>query len=293
MQTAQDVVQEAQQQAQNAQQEMIRQAELQQQLSDWNLPGGWTAPPEDVPDDVLLPLQAGEWERSFTSTEPSIPIIEVEREARSGVYATDGLSLDVYVSRIPLEERDAVFDQIEVTISETSNGHSTVGSDDGTTRTFFFQTWGGQGSGWLVWNGGWLFFIHTDDPNLPVGEFMTAYFTAVDGPSLSPFTEVICQPDDTVLVRIDDEEQMLQLVSIDAVPTGEIIAACRNNYGELWEKRFVEDIGKVLVDMGHAPGSTVMLVLSDTETGETRTIDEAPMTRENRRRVYAERDQDE
>ena len=86
---------------------------------------------------------------------------------------------------------------------------------------------------------------------------------------------------------------MLELVSIDEIPAGEIVAACRNNYAELWEKRFVEDIVKVLVDMGHPPGATVKLVLRDSETGATRTIDEAPMTQENRRRVYAARNRDE
>lgn len=282
-------VEAAREAAEGIAEEMDRQAEAMQQASSWNLPGGWTAPGEDAAVDELLPIQAGEWERMFQNTESAVPQINIERETHSGVYATNEQSVDVYVCRVSADDRDAVFERAETEISNSATGHTTMGTDDGTTRTLFYKTWGEQGSGWLVWNGGWLFSIQTADPSVPVGEFMTEYFSAIEAPNVSPFTEVICQPDDTVLVRIDDEEQMLQLVSIDEVPVEEILAACHENYGELWEKRLVEDIVKVLIDMGHSPGETVKLVLRDPETDETRTIDEAPMTEENRRRVYAAR----
>jgi serine/threonine-protein kinase len=106
---------------------------------------------------------------------------------------------------------------------------------------------------------------------------------------LSPFTEVVCQPDDVVLVRIGDEQRMLHLVSIDEVPAEDILAASRNRYDELWEKRFVEDIVEVLESMGNPPGETVKLVLRDPESGATRTIDDAPMTLENRQKMYVAR----
>lgn len=159
---------------------VAQQAQVMQQASNWNFPGGWTAPAEDAADDAVLPLQVAEWERMFLSPETAIPVIDVNRDTLSAVYAAEGHSLDVYVSRVSADEQEAVFEQAKAAISSDPSGHSTIGSDDGTTRTLHFQTWGESGIGWIVWNGGWLFVINATDSTAPIGEFMTAYFEQID-----------------------------------------------------------------------------------------------------------------
>lgn len=163
----------------------------------------------------------------------------------------------------------------------------TVVSSESTTvllDTETGQTWLLDGVEWLPIGGG------PARPAMSHGEQAHAFtFPEGDWARLSPFTEVVCQPDDSVLVRIADEERMLQLVSIDDIPAGEVIATSRSTYRDSWERRFVEDLVEVLAGMGHQTGETVALLLRDPDSGETRLIDDAAMTRENRRKVYAAR----
>jgi hypothetical protein len=173
---------------QQAQTELARQAQLMAEGSSWSLPDGWTAPPEDALDEALLPRQVGDWERMFQTTEASIPVVNIERESRSAVYAANGQTLDVYVCRVSDDEREAVFEQAQ---TEISNGGVTttgsVGSSDGTTRQqMFYQSLVDQGRGWLVWDGGWLFAIHADDQQTTLTEFMTAYFAEIEANQSSP-----------------------------------------------------------------------------------------------------------
>jgi hypothetical protein len=160
---------------------VTQQAQVMQQASNWNLPEGWAAPDEGAPDDTLLPLQAREWERMFVSEESTIPVVDINRDNVTAVYAADGHSLDVYVARVDGNERDAVFDQAKDVITSNSTGHSTIGSGNGTTKTFFYQTFGGSGSaGWMVWNDGWLFVIQSSESEAPLADFMTVYFEEID-----------------------------------------------------------------------------------------------------------------
>lgn len=172
----------ARQGVQQAQKEVARQAQLMQEASNWSLPGGWTAPSEDAPVEALLPLQVGDWERVFQTTEASIPVVNIDRECRSGGYAANGQTVDVYVCRVSDNDREAVFEQAHTAID--NGGAQTTGSEgssDGTTRQhMFYQTWGEQGRGWLIWDGGWLFAFHADDEQTPLNEFMTAYFAEID-----------------------------------------------------------------------------------------------------------------
>jgi hypothetical protein len=169
-------------------------------------------------------------------------------------------------------------------------GRYTVTSSESATvllETTTGRTWLLAGVKWLPVEGG---------PESAVSGLPAEYSGAPlegDWARLSPFTDVICQSDQSVLVRIDDENRMLQLVSIDGISTQEILATAHSTYGDQWEKRFVEDIVEVLASMGHQTGETVKLVLRDPESGETRTIEEAPMTHENRQRVYAARHEDQ
>jgi len=105
-----------------------------------------------------------------------------------------------------------------------------------------------------------------------------------DWARLSPFTQVQCLDGDNVQVRFDGTNY--ELLSIDDLPTAKILQASRKQFGELWEKRFVEDIVEVLTGMGHPPGDNVKLALRDPQTAKTRTVERAPLTHENRRKVY-------
>ena len=173
---------------QQARTEIARQAQLMQQASNWSLPGGWTAPAEDAPVEALLPLQVGDWERMFQTTEASIPVVNIDRECRSAAYAANGQTVDVYVCRVSDDDREAVFEQAQRGISNGSvTTSSSEGSSDGTTRQqMFYQTLGDQGRGWLVWDGGWLFALHADDEQTPLSEFITAYFARIDTSQPSP-----------------------------------------------------------------------------------------------------------
>ena len=101
---------------------------------------------------------------------------------------------------------------------------------------------------------------------------------------LSPFTRVRCLDGDSVEVMFDNKTY--ELVSIDGLPTPKILQSARTQFGGLWEKRFVEDIVEVLGGMGHAPGDAVELVLRDPKSGALRKVERAPLTAENRRKVY-------
>jgi hypothetical protein len=103
---------------------------------------------------------------------------------------------------------------------------------------------------------------------------------------LSPFTDVSVRGD-AATVQFDG--QTYELVSIDDVPTKAILAVAKKSYGNLWEKRFVEDIVEVLEQLGRRPEKTVKLVLRDAQSGAIKTVDRAPLTAENRRQVYAAR----
>ena len=107
-----------------------------------------------------------------------------------------------------------------------------------------------------------------------------------DWARLSPFTDVIVHGD-AATVQFDG--QAYELVSIDDVPTKAILAIAKNTYGNLGEKRFVEDIVEVLEQLGRRPERNVKLVLRDAQSGAIKTVDRAPLTAENRRQVYLAR----
>ena len=103
---------------------------------------------------------------------------------------------------------------------------------------------------------------------------------------LSPFTAVRAGSD---AADVEFEGKVYFLESIDDLPTSEILAGSRRYDGRRWIKRFAEDLVEVMDHMGHRPGETVKLVLRDPQSGEINTIDHAPMTAENRAKVYATR----
>ena len=103
---------------------------------------------------------------------------------------------------------------------------------------------------------------------------------------LAPYSEVRWQ-DASPEVLVD--EAWYDLEAIDGVSVAELVAFTQARHGDLWQKRFDEDLVQVLSEMGHAPGPAVDLHLVDPATGESRFLDHVPMTAENRLRIWLSR----
>jgi hypothetical protein len=79
-----------------------------------------------------------------------------------------------------------------------------------------------------------------------------------------------------------------ELLAIDGTAADRIVAFCKERYprpDDLWRKRFSEDLPEALAAMGKPPSERVALELQDLSGGGRRTV-QAPMTKENRRRVW-------
>ncbi len=103
-------------------------------------------------------------------------------------------------------------------------------------------------------------------------------------PQKSPFAAVRWQQSQPQ-VKVGDE--WYKLVSLDDLPAAEIVAFSRRTYGNKWQKRFEEDLVELLSRMGHPPRETVKLVVQSLTSGQTRTLERVPMTRENRQAIRA------
>ena len=104
----------------------------------------------------------------------------------------------------------------------------------------------------------------------------------------SPFTYVEVNED---VATVEFNDASYELVSINDVPTADILRSARRRYGWSGEKRFIEDLPEVMGGLGLSPDETsVDLVLRDA-AGEEVIVKDAPMTEENRSRVYRSRRQ--
>lgn len=101
---------------------------------------------------------------------------------------------------------------------------------------------------------------------------------------LSPFTDVIFKGKDGIVVEF--EHKQYELVSIDGLTTKRILDSARNQYSELWKKRFAEDLVEVMTGAGRKPEQTVKLVLQDLKSKKLKTVAKAPLTSSNRQSVY-------
>ncbi|MGV3485539.1 MAG: hypothetical protein ACO1RT_14070 [Planctomycetaceae bacterium] len=110
----------------------------------------------------------------------------------------------------------------------------------------------------------------------------------VDGssPLASPFTDVRFQGSQ-VIVQYDG--QMYQWLAIDEVDVEDLIWSAKWRFGIQWQKRVAEDLVDLLLRMGHRPGDTVKLRLRELDTGREVIVERAPMTIENRYKVYEKR----
>jgi hypothetical protein len=101
-------------------------------------------------------------------------------------------------------------------------------------------------------------------------------------PKKSPFAAVRWQ-DSQPEVKVGDE--WFKLISLNDIFSVDIVAFSQRTYGNLWQKRFEEDLVELLTLMGHPPQNTVKLVVQSLSSHQTRTLDDIPMTKANRRAI--------
>jgi hypothetical protein len=102
----------------------------------------------------------------------------------------------------------------------------------------------------------------------------------------SPFTAVRWQ-DSQPEVKVGDH--WFKLVSLDGIAASNIVAFSQRTYGDQWKLRFEERLVVLLIRMGHLPGDTVTLEVQSLTSAETKTLENAPMTKANRRAIQAAR----
>jgi hypothetical protein len=107
---------------------------------------------------------------------------------------------------------------------------------------------------------------------------------AAGTPKVSPFAAVRWEGSQPA-VKIGEE--WFTLVSIDDVPATQIVTFSQQTYGDLWQKRFEEDLVEVLAGMGHETKKTVRLVVMPLGSQEKRTLEDVRMTKANRRAIRA------
>jgi len=110
---------------------------------------------------------------------------------------------------------------------------------------------------------------------LPLGE---------EYPKKSPFAAVRWRQSQP---QVKVGEEWFKLVSLDELPTSEIVAFSQRTYGNKWQKRFEEDLVELLSRMGHPPQDTVKLVVQSLTSGETQDLEDVPMTEANRQAIKA------
>jgi hypothetical protein len=98
-------------------------------------------------------------------------------------------------------------------------------------------------------------------------------------PKLSPFTAVRFKGEHVI---VDYDGETYRWLALNGIKVEDIVASSKKQFGGLWQKRISEDLVEVLWDMGHKPGKTVKLRLSDLNTSQDVIIEKAPMTEENR-----------
>ncbi|MEZ6127569.1 MAG: serine hydrolase [Planctomycetaceae bacterium] len=81
------------------------------------------------------------------------------------------------------------------------------------------------------------------------------------------------------------------LLSINGISTSEIMEFANKRYGGKAHKRFAEDLVEVLTGMGHQPDWRVTLELQN-EDGTVRMMSQVLMTKENRDRLWNQRNQE-
>ncbi len=104
-----------------------------------------------------------------------------------------------------------------------------------------------------------------------------------DAPKVSPF-QAIRWNQQTPEVKVDN--RWCQWLSLNDVPTDQIVKFAQTADPRDWQKRIAEDLPGLLDMMGHTPGPAVDLQIKDLQTGQVQTLPQVPMTEENRRAIH-------
>jgi hypothetical protein len=105
------------------------------------------------------------------------------------------------------------------------------------------------------------------------------------------FTDTAAHISPFTMVRFDGDKVFVtysgvnyELASVNNLPIQQVLDYSRIHYGNLWEKRFAQDLVVVLSDMGHPipTDHTIALTLLDPATGQLQTVPNAQMTEKNR-----------
>ena len=105
-------------------------------------------------------------------------------------------------------------------------------------------------------------------------------------PKLSPFTDVRFVGEH---IDVTFDGQTFRWRELDEIRVEDIVKSAQEQFGNRWQKRISEDLVEVLWGMSHKPSRTVQLRLTDLTTNEDVVIENAPLTRENRRALYLKR----
>lgn len=117
----------------------------------------------------------------------------------------------------------------------------------------------------------------------PVGKREWRIERGEEPPKISPFTRMDF---DNLQILVFFDSKPYLLLAVDQVPVSKLVRKSQALYGRKWKKRLSEDLVELLWEMKRFPGRTVDLRLMDLKTGEIKTIVDAEMTEENRRKLY-------
>lgn len=126
--------------------------------------------------------------------------------------------------------------------------------------------------------------------NAPANNAPTAVVVAANLPAIpkadlqsAPYSEIVW-PFQPPQVKVGSTRY--ELLAIDDLKVEQIAEFARKTYGNLWQKRFDEDLVEVLTQMGDPLGEQVILQLRTLDTNKIVTLEGVPMTKSNRRSIY-------
>src|SRR5262249_31480532 len=105
-------------------------------------------------------------------------------------------------------------------------------------------------------------------------------------PKLAPFSAVRWQE---AMPEVKVKEVWYGLLAIDGTEAKDIVKFCKDTDEKSWQKRFEEDLVKMMARMGHEPGEKVTLKVRDLKTGKTEVFKDVPNTHENRQAIWEAR----
>jgi hypothetical protein len=109
-----------------------------------------------------------------------------------------------------------------------------------------------------------------------------------EGPRVSAFQGIRW---DQMTPQVKVNGGWYELVAFNDLSPDRIISFAQTVDSTDWKKRFDEDLPSVLILMGHEAGPMVTLKLKDLVSGEVKTMQDVPMTAENRKAIMSSGDQ--